>query len=275
MHRSIFRGALAPSVRIVMTTSALVSSTMSGVCLAQESVMALDAPLPVRTEYAAGLALAYAPTYLGASDYTTRALPVLTVRWPNGWFAGTTGFGYRFQDRGDLSTALRLGFDLGRDEDRSPALKGMGDIPLRPEIGALASYRIARGTSLWGAIRVGSGEDRHGVIADLGARMTIPLGQGHRFMSGVTASFANTASMQSQFGVDEQQASASGYRVFRPGAGLRELSASIGYGFSVTPNAHLIVQFVGRSIQGDARDSPLVKSDHKPSALILYSYRFP
>ena len=274
MHVSIFRGTPVACTRIVTTALAVAGSTVSGACLAQEMGMPLDAPLPVRTEYSAGLAVAYTPAYLGASDYITRALPVLTARWPNGWFAGTTGIGYRFRDRGDFSAALRLGFDLGRDEDRSPALKGMGDVPWRPEIGALASYRIARGANLWGAVRVGSGEDRNGVVADLGARMTVPLGQGHRFMGGVTASFANTASMQSLFGVDEQQSAASGYRVYRPGAGLRELSASIGYGFSVTPNSNLIVQFVGRSIQGDARDSPIVKSDHKPSALIVYTYRF-
>ncbi|TAG50259.1 MAG: MipA/OmpV family protein [Betaproteobacteria bacterium] len=234
-----------------------------------------DAPMTTDFEFMLGVGAVYGPVYMGSDKYKASALPLLSARWKNGFFAGVGGVGYRLALSDALSAGLMVGLSPGRDESDADALTGMGDIKNRPEYGAFASHRISRGLSLAGSIRYGSGNDRDGLLVDVGLRAMVPLGgPTHRLMAGLTATYANEASMKSLFGVNATQSLASGYTLYTPSAGLRDIALNVGYGYSITNNAIVNFGVTGRALQGDAKDSPLTKKANSASANLMFAYRF-
>jgi MipA family protein len=243
-------------------------------------VGAQDIPMPGpestdgSAQWTLGLGLQHGPAYLGSDENKTRALPIVSVRWGQGWFAGTTGIGYQLAGSGPLNLGLRLGFDRGRDEDDADALRGMGDIKARPVLGAFASYRVLPALSVTSGLNYGSGNGRDGLAFDLGLRSQIRLSGAHRVFAGVGATWVNQSSMQSNFGVTAEQAASSGYSIYTPGSGLRDWNLNLGYGYALSTNAALQLGVQWRSLQGDAKDSPLVRAGNGTSINTAFIYRF-
>jgi MipA family protein len=234
-----------------------------------------DAPMTKDFEFVLGLAAAYRPAYLGSDKYKTSALPLISARWRNGFFAGVGGVGYRLTISEAFSAGLIVGLSPGRDEGNADALLGMGDIKNRAEYGAFASYRFAPSLSLASSVRYGSGNDRDGLLADVALRAMVPLAnRNHRLFAGLTATYANRESMQSLFGVNATQTLASGYSAYAPSAGLRDVALNVGYGYSISNNATISLGVTGRALQGDAKDSPLTNKANSASANLMFAYRF-
>jgi MipA family protein len=240
---------------------------------AQDAPVWADGPIEGRTEVLLGLSAGHQPVYLGSDERKTRALPLLAARWSNGWFAGTSGIGYRFNAGQPLSGGLRLSLDRGRDENDADALRGMGDIDMRPEIGGFVDWALLPGLRLGSSLRYGSGNDHDGLLADVGLRGMLPLSSSIRLTAGLTATFANTKAMQSQFGVDALQSANSGYALYTPGSGLRDVSLQAGSMFRLRDNLMLFVGANARTLMGDARDSPLTRDRTGVGAIATLAFR--
>jgi MipA family protein len=260
-----------------VTAASLLSASM---CLmlpveahAQEGMVGGDGPMTGSSEIMLGLGVANGPAYLGSDARKTRALPLIAARWSNGWFAGTSGIGYRFDTGTPLSAGLRLGFDPGRDEDDAAALRGMGDIQSRAEFGAFANYRLMPGLTAGTSVRYGSGNDRDGWLVDASLRGMVPLGESFRLTAGITATAANTMSMQSQFGVNAVQSANSGYAVYSPGSGLRDVNVQVGGMFMLRPNTTLMLGANARTLLGDAKDSPLTRERTGVGVMATVAFR--
>ncbi len=261
--------------RSYASASAFIVTSAVSVIVSAQSPDAGDAPMRENMEITLGLGASYRAAYLGSDESKVRALPVLLARWKNGFYAGVGGIGYRGALTQALSVGAQIGFDPGRDENDSDALRGMGDVKARPELGLFANYRLAPGLSLGTFIRYGSGNDRDGLVADVSLRTMIPLSGGNqRLFANVGATYANRASMQSAFGVSSAQAATSSYAEYTPKAGLRDVSANVGYGYSFSPQTSLMLTAGVRSLQGDAKDSPLTKKATSPTVNALITYRF-
>jgi MipA family protein len=240
---------------------------------AQEMGIPPDAPMQKPLEIAVGLGLTHRPAYLGSDDRKNAAVPIVSARWSNGFFAGTTGIGYRFPSTGAFSGGLRLGFDPGRKQDDSADLAGMGDIKTRATVGAFASYRIQPNLSLGSSLSYGSGNDKNGMLLDMSLRSQMSLGGPHRLFGSAGLTFANQAAMQSQFGVSADQSLSSGYGIYTPSAGLRDVNLNVGYGYALNPNTSLQLGLNLRSLQGDAKNSPLTRSSSGTSLNMGLVYR--
>jgi MipA family protein len=228
---------------------------------AQDMGLPSEFPLKKSYEVTLGLGLSNRPAYLGSDDRKTAALPIIAARWSNGWFAGTTtGIGYQVPSSGPFRVGLRMGFDLGRKEGDSPDLKGMGDIPMRHTFGAFASYRLSPQVALGSNLNFGTGRDREGMRLDLSVRSQMMLAPQHRIFGSAGLTFANQAAMQSQFGVTASQSASSGYSLYTPSAGLRDINLNLGYGYAINQNASMLLGLNVRSLQGDAKSSPLTRS---------------
>jgi MipA family protein len=261
-----------------MKPSSLISLAAWGItsslgAIAQDMGIPADAPMQKPFEWSIGLGLMNRPAYLGSDDRKTAALPLLSARWSNGWFAGTTGIGFQFPSKGAFSGGLRLGFDPGRDAADSADLAGMGDIKSRATVGAFASYRIQPGLSLGSSLNYGSGNDKDGLLFDMSLRSQMSLGGPHRLFGSAGLTFANQAAMQSQFGVSAGQSISSGYSIYTPEAGLRDVNLNVGYGYSLNPNTSLQIGLNLRSLLGDAKDSPLTRSRSGASVNLGLIYR--
>lgn len=76
-----------------------------------------------------GVGLLNSTRYIGSNARHYRAMPTISAQWKNGWFAGfPRGIGYNFYDTPRREYGLRLTADMGRKQNASIALNGLGDI---------------------------------------------------------------------------------------------------------------------------------------------------
>jgi outer membrane protein len=222
-----------------------------------------------------GLALANQPAYLGSDQRRTRIAPMLDYRWSNGWFAGTTyGAGYNFSKERRMQYGVRLSLAPGRDEDDAAALAGMGDIKPRPEIGLFFNGLVVGNVYLRSAVRYGSGNDRNGLALDIGTGAFFRLGPNWRTSVGLTTTYLNGNAMRSYFGVDAGQSARSGYAVYQPSDGLRDVRLSGSLIYSIDPRWSLMGTLAATRLIGDAADSPIVRDKTGFGGLFGARYRF-
>ena len=221
-----------------------------------------------------GLGLMDAPRYAGADSLRMRAVPLVQLRWGDGWFAGMDGVGYRFGEGAPWSAALRVGMDRGRKEADSPALRGMGDTPARADLGVSASVRLLPFLMAGAGLKYGSGEDRQGLVADLSLRAMVPVSRSARLMLGLGGHWANESAMQSGFGVSARQSLTSGYALYQPSAGWREWGPSAMAMVELGDAWQLMLRVERRLLLGDAKASPLVRDSSGTSAMLTLGWRF-
>jgi MipA family protein len=94
-----------------------------------------------------------------------------------------------------------------------------------------------------------------------------------RLTAGLTATLANTKSMQSQFGVDAGQSLRTGHAIYTPGSGLRDVGLQVGGMVNLGSNAMLMLGVNARTPMGDAVDSPLTHKRTSAGALATLSFR--
>lgn len=212
--------------------------------------------------------------YSGSDEARTLVLPTLDYNWANGWFAGTNGIGRQWQSGENLQYGLKLGFDFGREEGRSTALRGLGNVDASAEIGGFARYALGSGFAAKTSLRAGSGVDNKGALWDLGVEYGQALGADWRLGSELSVTYANADYLQSYYGVTPRQAAASGYAVYTPSAGVRDVSARISLTYMVTPRVALTGGLRHTSLQGDAKDGPMVRRSSSNTGLLALTYAF-
>ena len=213
--------------------------------------------------------------YQGSDERRTLLVPLLDYQWKSGWFAGTTnGLGYDFSKRPEMNYGVRLTADLGRSESRSPALRGLGNVDARPEIGVFYNFSLSQSLALTSSLRYGSGNDRNGLVVDVGAAYSLALAPQWRLGLGVSATVANANYMQSYFGVTPGQSASSGYAPYTAGAGLRDVRASAALTYIVNSRVAITTVVSASSLQGDAKDSPITRKRSSATGIVGVSYAF-
>lgn len=223
----------------------------------------------------AGLAVIAGHEYLGSDERKTLVLPALSYQWKNGWFAGTdNGIGYKFASPPSMQYGLRVTLDLGRDEDDSAALAGMGDIDLRPEFGGFFNYFITDEWFMTTSFRYGAGNDRDGAQTDVGLGWSSQIAPQWRVGLGVAATYVNSKYMQAFYGVTPAQSAASGYAVYSPGRGWRDVRGSASLTYFFNPLWSLTAAATVRALQGDVKASPIVNENTPVAGVLALGYTF-
>lgn len=221
-----------------------------------------------------GLAALGTYEYSGSDETRTLVLPTLDYTWANGWFAGVNGVGRQWTAGERLQYGLKVGFDMGREEGRSTALRGLGNVDASAEVGGFARYALGNGFAAKTSLRAGSGVDSKGALWDLGLEYGQALGTSWRLGSELTATYANADYLQSYFGVTAKQAQASGYVVYTPSAGLRDVSARVSLTYLISPQWSLTGGLRHTQLLGDAKDAPMVRKTSANTALLALGYAF-
>lgn len=224
-----------------------------------------------RFEGAIGLVSSFGPAYGGAEDMRWKLSPAGFIRYGRFTISGAGGFTTRRADdvergfaanlqvREDLRMSLSARWTGGRRETSSERLSGLGDV----DATLLARLRLQwkpEGDWTWSAAintdLLGHGS---GWIVDLGGTRNWRLSPSTLLQVGGALTYGGDTYMQSWYGVTEQQSLRSGYAVYTPGNGLRDLS------FGATVRTEFSREWAGfvsvGSSQhlGAAADSPLVQ----------------
>lgn len=214
---------------------ALLWSMAAGLAQAVEP----DVEKPVRFEGAVGLISSYGPEYGGADRSAWRFRPAGFLRYGRITISGAGGFTTHRDDDVERGVSAELlqrrtwrvslsgRWTGGRQESDSELLAGMGDI----EGTVLARLRVQwlpEGPWRY-ALAVSTDVLGHGggTMGEVGAARSWALAPQTRLQFGAGLSFGSDTHMQSWYGVTPEQSARSGYAVYTPGNGLRDVSAGL------------------------------------------------
>lgn len=225
---------------------------------------------PRKFEGAVGLIAHYAPSYGGADEHSLRVSPAGFLRYGRFTVSGAGGFTTRRDDdveRGlsaalidhdDLRLSLSGRWTNGRHESASPRLDGLGDIEgtllarLRLQWTPEGPWTYSLGVN---ADLLGHGS---GWIADLGLARTWVLSPQTRLQFSAALTFGSDTYLQSWYGITPEQAQRTGYAVYQPGNGFRDIGAGLTLRHEFSKHWG---SYIGGSLSehiGAARHSPLV-----------------
>lgn len=217
-----------------------------------------------------------APEYEGSKSYRVLGAPLIAPAGGGGsglvQFKGLDDLRFRLLQGGGFEAGPLVGYRFGRDEDVNRRLRGTGDIDGGLVVGGFLGYRMGgifpfasyhhqvTGDGTGSIIRAGlETNSRFGSVA-----LTTTLG----------ATWASEAYNQSFFGIDAVQAARSGLRLYDAEAGIKDvfLSASA----DIALDARWTLKLMGRytHLLGEARDSPLVETNHQLFGGVGLTYRF-
>jgi outer membrane protein len=212
---------------IVPVLVALGLSTAAGAALTAEPQRKFDGVVTLGVQRGAD--------YLGAREQGVSVRPGIYLRWGRlsissggGWAAKrqrdeVVGLGIDLASSDTFDLTLGLRADSGRNESDSDALKGMGDVKrtIRARIGA--TWRFAPDWQLGAAWTIDAFGRGGGNLGELRLKHEWPLSHHMTLSSGVAVFVAGDRYLQTYFGVTPDQAVRSGYPVYTPSLGLRDV----------------------------------------------------
>jgi len=226
---------------------ALCAALLAGGAAAQD--VEAEAPVPVPApeksdvlwEGAIGMIATYRPEYQGAAERVVNLKPVIFLRYGR-FTASSGGSGFATRRPGDIARGLGLNvvdsdrvrlslglrYDGGRSAEDSGALAGMGDVKATLRVRAAASWRFDSPWRLganWSIDAFGRGGGHYG---EVNAAYEKHVSPSSILTLGSSLGLGGGTYMQAYYGVSEEQAAASGYPVYTPGAGLREIIFAAG-----------------------------------------------
>jgi MipA family protein len=289
--RRLYRAGTAALVTAVLG-SAQAQSSVSTQPEATQAPPADAAAAPTaasatsKFEGAVGLVLDYKPAFSGSSDRKIRPHLAGFLRYGRFTISGAGGFTTKRQDdvergldaeivrREGVRVNLALRVDQGRRENKSNQLQGMGNIraTVRTRLGLRWEPAPQWAVSL--ATSVDSLGHGGGYFADTGISRTFVIDAQQRVILGANVAAGGSRYMQTWYGVTEQQSAASGYPVYKPGAGLRDVSTGVTWRIEVNPQWAGFASLGATRLLGPAADSPLTRQPNSYSIAAGIARRF-
>lgn len=211
-----------------------------------------------------GAVLMGAPKYEGATDYRLVPLPLVNfVRGPFFLSSSHTALpaaGLQLGEAGDgFHAGAFLTGALGRKDNATPRVEGLGDIDTSAQIGAFANWSS-------GPLLVEAGY-QHALHADYGSQgylkgaWTFTPTPRDRAQVSATLDWADRDAMQTWFGVSPQQSSASAARLpaYDASAGLKDVTLAANWQHAFTGH-WVALGIVGlKTLTHTAADSPITE----------------
>jgi MipA family protein len=220
----------------------LLAASTTSAQTTDEPPVAAPPPAVVRGpafEGAVGLILAYRPEYLGASRSRFRLTPGVYLRYGRLTASNAGGFATRRaddvvpgvaldmlrSDRARLGVSLRL--DGGRAESTSDAFKGLGNVRPTMRLRTGASWHVQgpwRAGASWSVDVLGR---QGGGTGDVSAGWETKFSADTSLNVSAGLGLANSRYLQTHFGISASQSANSGYPVYTPRTGWRDMSLNV------------------------------------------------
>jgi MipA family protein len=237
-------------------------------------------------EGAVGLVLDFKPAFSGSSDRKIRPHLAGFLRYGRFTVTGAGGFTTKRQDdvergldaelvrREGVRVNLALRVDQGRRESASSQLTGMGNIRATVRTRLALRWEPAPQWAVSLASSVDSLGHGGGYFADTGVSRTFVIDAQQRVILGASVAAGGSRYMQTWYGVTEQQSAASGYPVYKPGTGLRDVATSATWRIEVNPQWAGFAALGATRLLGPAAGSPLTRQPNSYSIAAGIARRF-
>ncbi|KQX01738.1 hypothetical protein ASC94_03805 [Massilia sp. Root418] len=235
-----------------------------------------------RNALTVGAGVALAPRYSGSDE--NMAVPLLAVDYSmaNGFYASTMrGLGYGGA-AGPFSYSAALGYRAPRKEDgklpfggkASKYLRGMGDVKGSATANLSLGYALFDGLdiNLHTAQTLSARET--GSTYGAGLSGTLFKGENDTVTLSLGFEVADKKYAQAYYGVTAQQALKSGYKVYKPKAGMYQADVTMSWQHKLNERWGVTGMVGASSLLRDAANSPLARRTTSPTAAVYASYAF-
>lgn len=225
-----------------------------------------------------GLAIEYETAYEGSDEFEFEAQPAGGVQWRSGnttfFFAGEA-LGWRGRPADAWFLQAVVGFDEGREEGDSDEgyLNGLGDQDEGAEVVFEARRTFATDWRYWLVSRVVAGSDGNLGLFGVGRRFG-EQNDGSGSEVNLVAVFHDSDYANKGFGINSQQAMASGYNEYELSSGLRSYGINYNYRYYLDENWQIFGEALYEYFSSDVRDSPIARSDYEAEIGIGFIYVF-
>jgi outer membrane scaffolding protein for murein synthesis (MipA/OmpV family) len=213
----------------------------------------------------------YLPEYEGSDKFDIKPLPIFSAQFGERLHADITGVRYDLFRWEGFKLSARGGYEIGRQEDDSDYLRGLGDIDPGGVIGGIVSYESGP-FEVYAALNktIGGSE---GLTGTVGAKASYRY-ERFIFQGDVSGTWADDKHMESYFGITSVQSANSGLPQYDAKAGVKRVDLKASVTYMLTDNWLLTGAAGVGFLLGDAKDSPIVKDDIQPFALLGIGYKF-
>jgi outer membrane scaffolding protein for murein synthesis (MipA/OmpV family) len=221
-------------------------------------------------EGAIGPVVSINPEYQGGVRLSTKVTPGIFIRWGRFTLTNASGFVTRREEddvfRGLAADFVRskqwrvnlaLRIDRGRDAGDSAALSGLQNVRSTLRGRLIVTHWFDEGAAATLGTSVDLLGHGGGTLVDMGLNQAFPIAPKGSWNIGLTVTAADQRYMQSYFGVMAQQAASSGYAVYTPGSGWRDVAAGIGLRGELGNRWIGFANFSRSRLLGPASASPL------------------
>lgn len=212
-----------------------------------------------------------APKFEGSDEFKAVPVPFVSAMFAGRVHVRGPGVEVDVYESGGLALGVKGGIEMGRDEDDSDDLRGLGDIDTGGVIGGVVGYKFGMFEFTAGLDRAIGGAN--GLTGTVGAKATHMVGQ-FILSAGASATWADDNHMDAFFGVNAAQSARSGLREFDAEAGFKRVDIEASITYLMTENWVIRGQAGVGLLLGDAADSPIVKEEVQPSVLLGVGYKF-
>lgn len=238
----------------------------------------MDTLVPGVTNVRLGLGPVLSTDYEGGNNYNVKAAPLISLRYKDILQVDNNQLRINlFGDSGTMweSTHFRAGpllkIDFGRSESDSIDLTGMGNVGTSFELGGFMSYTVG---PLRYRVRVRHdvASGHNGTLADFDVSLAVFRSESMTVGSRLGTTWANSSYMNTYFGIDAAQATATGLAAYAPTSGVKDISLSIGSELRVTPSWAVVMNGGVQRLLGKAKNSPLVTDRGSANQFSLGAY---
>ena len=251
----------------------LYASLSPNALAAQEYSSNEEIPWSVQVGIGGGLM----PEFEGSDKYKVRARPIIEAEIMDRFFLSSTkGLGMYIVKSPEWNMGVAAGLDMGREENNSDLLTGLGDIDSGLTLSAFAAWtpkpfrvgvRITQGTG-----------DVEGLQVQANIGHSLQLMESLRWNNQLYTTFANSTYNDTFFGISEKQSRRSRhqYDTYDADSGIKDVGASSSFTYSITESVGATLFGGYKRLTGPAADSPLVKagSENQFSTGLGLTYSF-
>ncbi|HUZ72568.1 MAG TPA: MipA/OmpV family protein [Stellaceae bacterium] len=220
-----------------------------------------------------GIGMAVLPLYEGSSRYRAVPAPSFDIRYKDIAFASSgDGVGVNILHGKTYRAGIAVGYDLGRDEDVSGRLRGLGNVEGAPEV-RLFAEGVVLPFVLTADLRRALGGNE-GLIGDIGAYVPVVARNDLIVFLGPSVTFADDRYMQSYFGISSAQAAAAQFPVYHAQAGFKNFGVGASAIYFFSDHWFLDGDLSLERLVDSAGNSPIVQDRNQFAASLIMGYQF-
>ena len=238
----------------------------------------LIVPAVQAADYSIGGGIGIAPEYEGSDDYVLVPVPFAKITWSNGMFFALEGL----NARANLlpSNTWRLGpvynYRGERDNVDNSDVDRMDSISDANEFGVFAGFDYQNWfVSLYFLMDVGNAHE--GWYSTLKGGYNWPITSSWTLSIGAHTTYADEDYMETYFGVTPSNVGASGFSLYDPDSGFKDVGIDLGVTYKINNNWNARALGSYSMLVGDADDdSPVVDAGDEGqffgAVLVVYSF---